>query len=71
MLFLKTHRQGIAEDGHIGNYKHFEEDTDVEVYLFSGVLSIKWTALAQWLRRCATKRNVASSIPAGVSGSFH
>jgi len=28
------------------------------------------TAVAQWLRRCATNRKVAGSIPAGVSGSF-
>ena len=26
------------------------------------------TAIAQWLRRCATNRKVAGSIPAGVSG---
>jgi len=25
------------------------------------------TAVAQWLRRCATNRKVAGSIPAGVS----
>ena len=28
------------------------------------------TAVAQWLRCCATNRNVAGSIPAGVSGFF-
>ena len=28
------------------------------------------TALAQWLRCCATNRKVAGSIPAGVSGFF-
>jgi len=28
------------------------------------------TAVAQWLRCCATIRKVAGSIPAGVSGSF-
>jgi len=28
------------------------------------------TAVAQWLRCCATNRNVAGSIPAGVSGIF-
>ena len=28
------------------------------------------TAVAQWLRCCATNRNVASSIPAGVIGNF-
>jgi hypothetical protein len=29
------------------------------------------TAVAQWLRYCATNRKVAGSIPAGVTGSFH
>jgi len=28
------------------------------------------TAVAQWLRFCATNRKVAGSIPAGVSGFF-
>ena len=28
------------------------------------------TTVAQWLRRCATNRKVAGSIPAGVSGFF-
>ena len=29
------------------------------------------TAVAQWLRRCATNREVAGSIPDGVIGIFH
>ena len=29
------------------------------------------TAVVQWLRRCATNRMVAGSIPAGVIGIFH
>ena len=29
------------------------------------------TAAAQWLRRCATNRKVAGSIPDGVIGIFH
>ena len=28
------------------------------------------TAVAQWLRCCATNRKVAGSIPAGASGFF-
>jgi len=31
----------------------------------------KGTAVAQWLRCCATNRKVAGSIPAGVIGIFH
>ena len=33
-------------------------------------LQVGGTAVAQWLRCCATNRKVAGSIPAGVSGSF-
>jgi len=29
------------------------------------------TAVAQWLRRCATNRKVAGSIPDGFIGIFH
>ena len=29
------------------------------------------TAVAQWLRCCATNRKVVDSIPAGVLGIFH
>ena len=35
-----------------------------------GVQIFSETAVAQWLRFCATNRNVAGSIPAGVSGFF-
>ena len=35
-------------------------------------LHVMWeTAVAQWLRCCATNRNVAGSIPDGVIGIFH
>jgi hypothetical protein len=30
-----------------------------------------WTAVAQWLRYCATNRKVAVSIPDDVIGIFH
>ena len=34
------------------------------------LLSNRGTAVAQWLRRCATNRKVAGSIPDGVNGNF-
>jgi len=34
------------------------------------VFKYKGTAVAQWLRCCATTRKVVGSIPAGVSGFF-
>ena len=41
----------------------------LECILASSV-SCLGTAVAQWLRCCATNRKVAGSIPAGVSGFF-
>ena len=32
---------------------------------------IEGTAVASWLKCCATNRKVAGSIPAGVIGIFH
>jgi len=40
----------------------------VTISLFGGKSNGQWgTAVAQWLRCCATNRKVAGSIPAGVS----
>ena len=38
---------------------------------FKTVLQHMGTAVAQWLRCCATNRKVGCSIPAGVIGIFH
>ena len=35
------------------------------------VSSVWATAMAQWLRCCATNQKVAGSIPDGVIGIFH
>jgi len=37
---------------------------------FHEVCYLRETAVAQWLRCCATNRKVAGSIPAGVIGFF-
>jgi len=42
----------------------------VSVSIFTDLLTEKGTVVAQWLRWCATNREVAGSIPAGVSGFF-
>jgi hypothetical protein len=39
--------------------------------LFSFIVLDTGTAVAQWLRCCATNRKVAGSIPDGVIGIFH
>jgi len=65
--------------------RHFGTETELFGDLLSphprkGVVSLgdmlkvhsrEGTAVAQWLRCCATNRNVAGSIPAGVIGIFH
>ena len=38
---------------------------------FTSVGLVTGTAVAQWLRCCATNRKVAVSIPAGVNGLFN
>ena len=38
---------------------------------FARSLDPMGTAVAQWLRCCATNRKVAGSIPSGVTGIFH
>ena len=43
-------------------------DTSI-VYVFISLIHTN-TAVAQWLRRCATNRKVAGSIPVGVIGIF-
>ena len=40
-----------------------KDNSDVAMFLLG-------TAVAQWLKCCATKRKVAGSIPAGVIGFF-
>ena len=52
-----------SEDGLHTGLKH------VVVYYISLPI-VRGTAVAQWLRCCATNRKVAGSIPAGVTGFF-
>ena len=40
------------------------------VHIFALYFHFGGTAVAQWLRCCATNRKVAGSMPAGVSGFF-
>ena len=48
-------------------YTSWREDACNWIY---ELYSERGTAVAQWLRCCATNRKVAGSIPAGVSGFF-
>ena len=58
---------------------HQESDATVKIFsrhgvlepgIFSPLCSRRETAVAQWVRCCATNRKIAGSIPAGVSGFF-
>ena len=44
--------------------------TGLDIIFFVHYTSLR-TAVAQWLRCCATNRKVAGSIPGGVIGIFH
>ena len=55
-LIVQTKRETKAHKKHASNTHTF---------------SAKSTAVAQWLRCCATNRKVAGSIPAGAIGIFH
>jgi hypothetical protein len=48
------------------HYNIFMLEQYAEVYVIP-----RGTAVAQWLRCCATNRKVAGSIPDGIIGIFH
>ena len=48
-------------------YSHMQCEVNTK-YMY--ILCAGGTAVAQWLRCCATNQKVAGSIPAGVSGFF-
>ena len=61
------HNNKLPDDG-LSNRNmlgHFDVHFNASFNIFLG------TEVAQWLRCCATNRQVAGSIPAGVIGIFH
>jgi hypothetical protein len=48
-----------------------EDWTVYSVVQLLSLLKLTGTAVAQWLRHCATNRKVFGSIPDGVIGIFH
>ena len=52
------------------NFKGYCSSYKTVMY-FRKYIFIVGTAVAQWLRCCATNRKVAGSIPDGVIGMFH
>ena len=41
------------------------------IYIYTYIYVYMGTAVAQWLRCCASNRKVAGSFPDGVIGIFH
>jgi len=54
----------LAWDRNLVPINNMPQNIFYVIYLHMG------TAVAQWLRCCATNRKVAGSIPAGVTGFF-
>ena len=52
-----------------------KDDTSKQFWALNGNFVCQWnwkgTAVAQWLRCCATNRKVAGSIPDGATGIVH
>ena len=42
----------------------------MKLEILTNIFVRRGTAVTQWLRRCATNRKVAGSIPDGVTGIF-
>jgi hypothetical protein len=40
------------------------------LWLFINICNLLWTAVAQWVRYCATNHKVAGSIPEGIMEFF-
>ena len=47
----------------------YRDTTSFDIFIWSILRA--GTAVAQWLRCCATNRKVVGSISAGVIGNFH
>ena len=54
-----------------GHVKRMSEERIPKLIMEWVPLERVGTAVAQWLRSCATNRKAAGSIPAGVTGIFH
>ena len=58
--------QSLKGRNYVKNYWIYVQSVSYKYHLVIG-----GTAVAQWLRLCATNRKVAGSIPDGVIGIFH
>ena len=56
---------------HAPTHTHTHTHTYMCVHIYIKLNVWLGTAVAQWLRCCATNRKVAGSIPDGVIGNFH
>ena len=65
----KVYSQTVYVDKRVG-YRRFIRDYLCLTKIDGNTEMEEGTAVAQWLRCCATNRKVAGSIPAGVNGFF-
>ena len=64
--FAKVYKTCSFFSAKIGNFVVFLSSP-----IFAQYVKMVGTAVAQWLRGCATNRKVAGSIPDGVTGIFY
>jgi hypothetical protein len=67
-LVIENVAQNIAKC--LQNIRNIQVYSAVYIFIYF-ITMFKGTAVAQWLRYCATNRKVAGSIPDGVIGIFH
>jgi len=77
-LLAPSHTFLIINRGHVDGYVKLNSFSTLRSGVaqsvsrhFDSRTVLPGTAVAQWLRCCATNRKVAGSIPDGVNGIFH
>jgi len=70
-LSIKLVAAWRGENVTVGHVACFPLEIYRRSYIPGTTVKTKETAVAQWLRCCATNRKVVGSIPDGVIGIFH
>ena len=72
--YSKEYSKGLSVHTYSVKFKIKERNFQKQSFtsrIIKCIIFVKGTAVAQWLRCCATNRKVAGSIPDGVTGIFH
>ena len=70
-IYLFLYHALHVSDGFSVHQSSRAQNCTYSVRYWSDQYYYHWTAVAQWLRCCATNRKVGCSIPVGVIGIFH